>query len=102
MRIPEGYQLTPEALILPDGTEIEFTPMPPDDQFATIFRSSLRRPALPDELAVVDQYTVNVGLTGPGGSLESARVMMQAGAAILGSGWCRRLYRQQCAFARCG
>ena len=85
-RIPEGYQLTPDALILPDRTEIEFFPMPPDDQFAGIFRSSLRRPASAEELQVVDSYTVNVGLTGPGGSLASARAMMQAGAAIIQAG----------------
>ena len=85
-RIPEGYQLTPEALILPDGQEVEFFAMPPDDQFAGIFRSSLRRPALAEELQVVDQYTVNVGLAGPGGSMESARAMMQAAGAILRAG----------------
>jgi hypothetical protein len=41
-RMPAGFRLTPEALILPDRTEIEFTPMPPDDQFAQIFKSSCR------------------------------------------------------------
>jgi hypothetical protein len=78
--------LTPEALKLPDGREIEFVPMPPDDQFAQIFRSSCRRPATPDELAIVDSYTVNVGLSGPGGAMDDALTMMRAGAAIVRAG----------------
>jgi len=85
-RIPAGFRLTPESLILPDHTEIEFTPMPPDSQFAEIFKSSCRQPATSDELDIVDNYTVNVGLTGPGGSMEAALTMMQAGAAIVHAG----------------
>jgi hypothetical protein len=34
----------------------------------------------------VARYSVNIGLTGPGGSLESALTMMQAGAAIVRAG----------------
>ena len=85
-RIPEGFGLGPETLLLPDGTEIEFTPMAPDGQFARIFESSCRRPPTDDELAVLARYSVNVGLSGPGGSLESALAMMQAGAAIVEAG----------------
>lgn len=85
-RIPAGFRLTPEALILPDGTAVEFTPMPPDDQFAQIFKSSCRLPATDEELEIVDRYTVNMGLTGPGGSMEAALTMMQAGAALVRAG----------------
>src|SRR5262245_66085488 len=85
-RLPEGVRLTPDELILPGGEKIEFIPLAPDGQFPGIFRSSCRRPPREDELAVVSRYTVNVGLTGPGGSLESALTMMQAGAAIVRAG----------------
>lgn len=85
-RLPDGFRLTPEVLILPSGMEVEFAPMPPDRQFPEIFKSSCRRRPSDDELAIVDRYTVNVGLTGPGGSLESAVAMMQAGAAIVRAG----------------
>lgn len=85
-RMPAGFRLTPEALLLPDGTEIELTPMPPDDQFAQIFRSSCRQPAEDDEQEIVDGYTVNIGLTGPGGSMAAALAMMQAGAAVVRAG----------------
>src|SRR5215471_16032006 len=85
-RLPEGFRLTPEELVLPDGRKIDFIPMAPDDQFPRIFESSCRRPPSDDELAAVARYTVNVGLTGPGGSMESAATMMRAGAAIVRAG----------------
>src|SRR5579872_1280759 len=85
-RLPDGFRLNPDHLVLPDGTEIEFTPMPPDEQFARIFESACRRPPTDDELDVLARYRVNVGLSGPGGSLQSALAMMQAGAAIVKAG----------------
>jgi hypothetical protein len=85
-KLPAGYRLTPDALIMPDGTKVEFNPMPPDDQFAQIFRSSCRRPPTEEELGQIDGYTVNVGLSGPGGSLQAALRMMEAGAAIVKAG----------------
>src|SRR5207302_7973604 len=85
-RLPAGCRLTAEALILPDGTQVDFGAMGADDQFAQIFRSSCRQPAMEDELTTVDGYTVNVFLSGPGGSLQTARTMMQAGAAVVRAG----------------
>src|SRR5271165_2489124 len=85
-RLPAGCRLTAEALILPDATQVEFGAMAADDQFAQIFRSSCRQPAATDELATVDGYTVNILLSGPGGSMEAARTMMQAGAAMVRAG----------------
>jgi hypothetical protein len=85
-RMPRGYRLTPEALILPDKTQIELGFAAADDQFARVFRTSLRQPATPDELDTVDNYTVNALLSGPGGSLPSAHKMMQAGAAMVQAG----------------
>src|SRR5271168_2665514 len=85
-RLPAGCRLTAEALILPDTTQVEFGAMAADDQFAHIFRSSCRQPATADELATVAGYTVNVLLSGPGGSMQAALTMMQAGAAIVRAG----------------
>ena len=84
-RLPAGCRLTPEALILPDGTQVGFG-VPADEQFAQIFRSSCRNQPTDDELATVDGYTVNVYLSGPGGLLPAARKMMQAGAVIVRAG----------------
>lgn len=85
-RLPDGFRIEGLNLILPDGVEIECSPTPRDDQFANVFRGSCRRPATPQELAIVESYSVNVCLAGPGGSLDSARSMMQAGAAIVKAG----------------
>src|SRR5438552_16711586 len=74
-RLPAGCRLTAEALILPDSTQVAFGAVPADDQFAEIFRSSCRQPATADELATVAGYTVNVLLSGPGGSLQAARTL---------------------------
>ena len=58
-RLPEGHRLTPDTLVLPDGTEIEFGARKADGQFAQVFRSSCRQPPADDELAAVDSYRVN-------------------------------------------
>jgi hypothetical protein len=85
-RLPEGCRLTGEELILPDETRVEFGAMAPDDQFAEIFRSSCRNPATDEEQAAVDDYKVNVFLSGPGGSMSSAQSIMKAAAVIVRSG----------------
>jgi hypothetical protein len=85
-RLPTGCRLTADALILPDTTQVEFGAAPADDQFAQIFRSSCRQPATEDEMAAVDGYSVNVFLSGPGGSMQAARTMMEAGAAMIRAG----------------
>jgi hypothetical protein len=100
-RMPPGFRLTPEALVMADGTEIELVPMPPDDEFPGIFRTSCRQPAAEDELAIVDGYTVNIGLNGPGGSMEAALTMMQAGAAIIRAGGAG-VFIDNCALAHGG
>ncbi len=84
--IPADFRLSPEALIMPDGTQVDFGAAKADDQFAEIFRSSCRRPATKDELATVNGYKVNVFLSGSGGSMQAAHRMMQAGAAFVRAG----------------
>lgn len=85
-RLPPGCRITGEMLILPDGTSVEFGALKADHQFAQIFRSSCRQPATDKEQATVDSYTVNITLYGPGGSMDAARTMMQAAAAIVRAG----------------
>ena len=99
--MPADCRLTPEALFLPDGTQIEFGVMEADDQFAQIFRSACRQPASKEELATVDSYAVNVLLSGPGGSLEAARTMMEAGAAMVRAGGAG-VFIDNCALAHGG
>src|SRR5689334_4445115 len=49
-RLPKGFRLEPECLSLPDGTKMEFNPLPPDGEFPQIFQSSCRRPPTEEEL----------------------------------------------------
>lgn len=85
-RMPADCRLTPQTLVLPDGTQMELGFMDADDQFPGIFRSACRQPPTDEELAAVDGYTVNVLLSGPGGSLDAARATMQAAAAFVRAG----------------
>jgi len=85
-RLPEGCRVSPESLILPDDTRVDLGFLDADNQFAGIFRTSCRRPATDEELVTVDNYTVNVTLSGPGGSLDAARKMMRSAAAMIEAG----------------
>jgi hypothetical protein len=85
-RFPDGFRLDDPYLVLPDRSRVEMIPLPPDGEFPSVFRSSLRRPATAEELDVVDRYTANVALVGPGGSLDAARRMLRAGGAIIEAG----------------
>lgn len=100
-RLPDGYRLTSDGLSLPDGNKIDFSPMPPDGEFPRIFRSSCRRPPRDGELEVLSRYTVNVGLIGPGGSLDAALTMMRAAAAIVRAGGAG-VFIDNCALAHGG
>lgn len=85
-RLPPEVSLTSDGLRLADGTVIEVVPMPADDQFFQVFQTACRRPAQPEELAVIRRYTVNIALLGPAGSLDAAHTMLRAGAAIIAAG----------------
>ncbi|MBL8851679.1 MAG: hypothetical protein JNG89_18505 [Planctomycetaceae bacterium] len=100
-RLPEGVRLSPENLWLPDGTEFEINPLPPDGQFPEIFESSCRRTPTDAELDIVSRYTVNIGLVGDGGSLDAARATMRAAAAIVQAGGAG-VFIDNCALAHGG
>lgn len=85
-RLPNSFHIKEDQLYLPDQTKLDIFPIPADKQFPSVFRSSLRSMASVEEMEIVDRYTFNIGLVGPGGSLESALRMMHAGAAIIHAG----------------
>lgn len=99
--LPPGVHVTPDALVLPDGTKIDVGFMQADDRFAEIFRTSCRKPPTDDEQAAVDGYTVNALLSGPGGSADAARTMMQAAAALIRAGGAG-VFIDNCALAHGG
>jgi len=85
-RMPAGYRLTPEALVLPDGQKIEFHPVAPDDQFVGVFQSACRTQLTEEETDVLHSYSANLVLSGPGGTLKQAWTMMEAASAIIQAG----------------
>jgi hypothetical protein len=84
--IPADCDLKPDRLILADGRAVDVDIRTPDDQFVSIFSSSCRRKPTDAEQKAVEKYTVQVCLTGPGGSEQDAATMMQAGVALLQAG----------------
>ncbi len=85
-RMPADCQWRPDSLVMPDGHQVELDFRPPDDQFASIFASTCRGQPTDEEKKIVEGYTVQVCLTGKGGSFDSAHAMMRAAAAVIRAG----------------
>jgi hypothetical protein len=85
-RLPDSYRVIQQKLILPDGSQIPIGFPPADKQFPGIFHSVCRQPPTKKERAIVDGYTINVTLSGCGGSMEAAHRIMQAAATIIKAG----------------
>ncbi len=100
-RLPGGYSIEGQHLSMPDGSKVEIYPRPADDQFAGIFANACRQPPEDDEQEIINQYTVNICLCGPGGSMEQALTMMQAGSAIVSAGGAG-VFIDNCAMAHGG
>lgn len=84
--LPPGCRCTPEALVLADGTEFEFNALPADEEFAGIFAGGCPKLPTEDERRRIEEYQVNVCLTGPGGSLEAAKKLMAGAAVVMAAG----------------
>ena len=85
-RLPEGCRLTANELILKSGLRFEFNALDADEDFPRVFAESCPKLPTEEERDQIENYTVNVCLTGPGGSLETAHNLMQAAAAIIEAG----------------
>jgi hypothetical protein len=73
-------------LVLADGSAFELHVLPADEEFPRIFSGSCPKTPTDDERERIENYTVNVCLTGPGGSIAAAKQVMEAGAAVLATG----------------
>ncbi len=85
-RLPRGCRCTENGLVLVDGTEFEMRALPADEDFPAIFAGGCPKLPTDDERQRIENYTVNVCLTGRGGSVAAARQVMEAGAAVLAAG----------------
>jgi hypothetical protein len=84
--LPGGCRATAEGLALADGSEFELHVLPADEEFPGIFAGSCPKMPTETERADVESYTVNICLTGRGGSIEAATQLMTAAAAVLAAG----------------
>jgi hypothetical protein len=85
-QLPVGVKLTPDFLTLPDGSRFEVDMRDADDEFPQVFRSSCRRIPTETERNTIDNYRVNIIISGPGGSFAAAQKMMEAASAIIKAG----------------
>jgi hypothetical protein len=85
-QLPRGCRCTPDALVLADGSKFEFNALDADEQFAEIFASGCPKLPTESEREQIENYKVNICLTGPGGSITAAKQLMEAAAAILAAG----------------
>ncbi|MFT5528351.1 MAG: hypothetical protein ACI9HK_006340, partial [Pirellulaceae bacterium] len=99
--LPGGFRMSPTQLTLPDGSKVGVEMMPADDQFPSIFRMSCRQEPSRETLEIVDNYTYNVAIVGPGGSLEYALRMGLAAAAVVVSGGAG-VFIDNAAISHCG
>ncbi len=84
--LPGGHRLAWGRLELPDGYGVDVVPQAADGEFPKVFATACSGMPSMHERRRVEQYTVNICLLGPGGSIESARCMLRAGAAVIRAG----------------
>jgi hypothetical protein len=84
--LPSDCRLTEHGLVLADGSEFELNALPADAEFPGIFAGSCPKLPLDEEREQIENYRVNICLTGRGGSIEAAKRIMEAAAAVLAAG----------------
>lgn len=85
-RLPDGCNLTTDTLLLADGSSFELNALPADEEFAGVFASSCPKLPTEEERQAIEEYKVNVCVTGRGGSIAAASQLMSAGAAVIAAG----------------
>lgn len=85
-RLPRGCRATERGLVLADGSEFELNALPADEEFPGVFAGSCPKLPTEDERERIEQYAVNICVTGKGGSLAAAKQLMAAAAAVLAAG----------------
>ena len=84
--LPHGCRLTEEGLVPADGSEFELRVLQADDKFPRIFAESCPKLPTQDERVQIENYKVNICLTGRGVSLQAAKRLMAGAAAVIASG----------------
>jgi hypothetical protein len=84
--LPRGCRRSEKGLVLADGTELELHVLPSDEEFPRIFAGSCPKLPTEDERERIENFKVNICLTGPGGSIAAAKKLMAGAAAIINAG----------------
>jgi hypothetical protein len=84
--LPRGCRCTETGLVLADGSEFELNVLPADEDFPRIFASSCPKMPTESECEQVENYKVNICLSGRGGSMDAAKRLMEAAAAVMAAG----------------
>lgn len=85
-RLPSGCRFVEDRFTLADGSEFRLTALPADEDFPGVFATSCSKLPTEDERERIENYKVNVCVTGPGGSIASAKQLLSAGATVLAAG----------------
>lgn len=72
--------------MLADGSKFALYVQPADDEFPRIFAGSCAKTPTKSEREATENYTVNICLTGRGGSIEAVKQLLAAAAAVLAAG----------------
>jgi hypothetical protein len=72
--------------VLPDGVEFQLSVLPADDEFPEIFAGACPKLPTEGEREQIENYKVNICLTGDGGSISAAKRIMEGAAAVLSAG----------------
>lgn len=78
--------LTKDGAALLRNGQFELNVLPADDEFPRIFAGSCSKLPTESERDQIENYKVNICLTGPGGSPDSAKRLMRAAAAVIAAG----------------
>ena len=84
--MPPEFELLPDAVVSPGGERYELDMLPPDEMLGPMFAEQSRTPLSPDEQKVLDNFQVNICITGPAGSLENACGMLDVASAFVMAG----------------
>jgi hypothetical protein len=84
--LPRGCRCNENGIVLLDGTEFELNALPADEEFPRVFAGSCPKMPTASECEAIEDYKVNICLTGLGGSIDAAKQIMAAAAAVLSAG----------------
>ncbi len=85
-RLPAGCRATETGLVLDDGSEFELNVLEADGEFAAVFASSCPKLPTESEREQIENYTVNICLSGKCGNVAAACRLMAAAAAVMATG----------------